>query len=760
MLKLSSLRTRLVAAIASIVVAASAVLAGFSLSQQTRLTDQALDREMRSAYDSVIAAMDYEASNFLSLATMLAARPSIRAALAARDRSALLAENHDAYAALNKSFGIDVLQFTVPPAINFVRVHNPTLFGDDISARRKMVVVAQQTGEPQSGIEPSTTSLALFGMAPVLQDGRRVGFAEVGRNLNKPFVDAIRQRFGIDIAIHLYDGKAFSTIISTLPHQTTAGGAEFASVLRGNPLIRRTVLQGRPAAVYLGAIRNFSGEPVAVVEIVKDIANLTAIGERTRTLLIFAAVAIVLSAMALALLLSVGLSRPLIRVTATMARLSAGDTGVAVPGIGRRDEIGQIASAVQVFKESMLESAGLRAQQEVERERADAAKHAALLDMAETIEGDVSKALAEATARTASVAGTADDMSAAAARTDTSARSAAQAAAQALATAQTVASATEQLASSIREIAGQVNRSAEVASSAVSTGEGARATMQTLNQQVAQIGSVAEMISDIAAKTNLLALNATIEAARAGEAGKGFAVVAGEVKQLAAQTARSTEAINTHIGEVRAATNASVEAMDRIEQTINQMHAIASSIASAVQQQEAATAEIARNVSETAVAANAMTDRTTEFTAEAEAAGQQAKGLREHAASLQAAMRDLRQAVVRVVRTSSAEVDRRKAVRHPVDLRCTITSGAGGAQAGRVRDISLGGALVAEVPDLPAGARGTLQSDAIGFPVAFTVRASEPGALHLAFALKDADATRLAAVIERIGQGAAYRWAA
>src|SRR5207248_5333196 len=142
----------------------------------------------------------------------------------------------------------------------------------------------------------------------------------------------------------------------------------------------------------------------------------------------------------------------------------------------------------------------------------------------------------------------------------------------------TVASAAEQLAASIHEIGGQVEHSAAVVARAVDAGRETRETIGALNDEVARIGAVADMIGEIAAKTNLLALNATIEAARAGDAGKGFAVVASEVKQLATQTARSTEEITRHIAQVRTATGASVAAVGRIEQTITEINAIAGSI--------------------------------------------------------------------------------------------------------------------------------------------------------------------------------------
>ena len=228
-----------------------------------------------------------------------------------------------------------------------------------------------------------------------------------------------------------------------------------------------------------------------------------------------------------------------------------------------------------------------------------------------------------------------------------------------MANAQTVASAAEQLAASIREISGQVSQSTAVVGRAVAAGSQARATIEALNGKVERIGAVADMIRDIASKTNLLALNATIEAARAGDAGKGFAVVASEVKQLANQTARSTEEIARHIAEVRGATGESVAAVGTIERTITEIDAIAGSIAAAVEEQGAATAEIARNVQETAAAANEITGRITEVSAEAQETGQHAADVQIGAAGLAELVSELRRTVVRVIRTSTAEVDRR-----------------------------------------------------------------------------------------------------
>ncbi len=369
--------------------------------------------------------------------------------------------------------------------------------------------------------------------------------------------------------------------------------------------------------------------------------------------------------------------------------------------------------------------------------------------MADKIESETTIALQEVGARTSAMTATAEEMSASAVRTGNSAQSAATASAQALSNAQTVASASEQLSASIREIGSQVAQSTEIVGRAVEAGAETRQTIKALNEQVGRIGAVADMIGEIAAKTNLLALNATIEAARAGDAGKGFAVVASEVKALATQTARSTEEIAQHIAQVRSATGVSVAAVVRIEKTIGEINAIAGSIAAAVEEQAAATAEIARNVAETASAANEMTSRTAEVSAEAEQTGRHAAEVGENAVALNAAIGELRHSVIRVVRTSTTEVDRRQAERFPVDLPCRLSI-AGQSSTARVTDMSMHGAYIRSGSIVPVGTRGTLTADSIGFPLQFTVRATENDGLRLMFELDVATAARLAPNLERL----------
>jgi methyl-accepting chemotaxis protein len=302
----------------------------------------------------------------------------------------------------------------------------------------------------------------------------------------------------------------------------------------------------------------------------------------------------------IAWLLGGAIARPVKRMTEAMKRLADGDRSIVVPALERRDEIGQMAAAVQVFKENAVRIEELSTRHKEGERQAAEERREALTKLADTFETQVGAVIEAVTAAATQLQTSAQSLADSAAKTSDQAANVTSAAGQASANTQTVASATEELTAAINEIAGQVKRSRTVAERANSEAVQTTELIQQLSDNVNGIGAIVALINSIAAQTNLLALNATIEAARAGEAGRGFAVVASEVKTLAGQTAKATDEIAHKITAVQNGTASAVKAITSIAQVNGEMSEISGSVASAVQQQSSATAEIARNIEQAA----------------------------------------------------------------------------------------------------------------------------------------------------------------
>ena len=519
----------LISIVTILVLLITGVLAYSSLNALQKMSKTAELRELGQLYNAVLSEIASEGRLATALSDSFAKSPIIQARFAGQDRAGLQELTLPFYSSANKSFGVKQGQFHVPPATSFLRLNNPSKYGDDLSGFRQTVLDVNNNKNYVSGIEKGVSGFAIRGLAPIDYQGRHVGSIEFGMSLDEAFLNIIKDKYGIDVSVHALDGSSFKLLATTNSALAVLDNAQLTQAMN-QTVTAVTQLKADNYAIFAGKLTDYNNNTIGVIELAMDRSAYVESISETKTFISAIGVVLVLAGIGLAFVLAKLITTPLCSAVHAMREIAQGDGDLTQRlTVEGNNEFTQLALAFNEFAEKVRQS--ISQVRDSSTELSHATKD--VTAMMNTITEHTAKQRDEIT----SVATAITEMTTTIHDVSKNSNNAARAADKVEAEASESKKLLTNTTTAIEQLDASIIQASEVISK--------------VNDESGNIGKVIDVIKGIAEQTNLLALNAAIEAARAGEQGRGFAVVADEVRTLASRTQASTEEINAMIASLQ-----------------------------------------------------------------------------------------------------------------------------------------------------------------------------------------------------------------